>query len=191
MQLRAFTKAIQAVIRQIVRRFGKRRLMHAQVIGEQVVERFLSRKIRRILEKLVAQLLLEPDNLKKVAVAIARQRGNAHARQHLAQPGMDRRTHRFRRFRIGGQHFRRAGELHRQARHHRAGPTGHQQRHVMRIENLRRLDNQRHIPPATPHHVFPHRGCRQQRRHWRTLRAHRAIGKEEEPRTRTATQRGS
>ena len=159
--------------------------MHAQIIVQKIVETLLARKIGDILEKFRAEIFIESHDLKQMAVAIARQRRNAHARQNFAQPRVDRGAHALRAARL--QRFR---KLIRQIRHHGAGAGRHQQRHVMRIENLRRLYNQRHVPQSFAHHRLPYRRGRQQRRKRRALAADAAIRKEEEARASAATQRG-
>src|SRR6266478_6754932 len=62
---------------------------------------------------------------------------------------------------------------------------------MMRIENLRRLHDQRHVPQTFANHRLPHRRGRQQRRKRRAFTADAAIREEEKSRTHAATQRGS
>jgi hypothetical protein len=144
--------------------------MHAQIIVQKIIKTLLSRKIGDILEKFRAKVFIESYDLEQMAVAIARQRRNAHARQNFAQPRVDRGTHALRVARL--QRFR---KLIRKIRHHGVGAGRHQQRHMMRIENLRRLHNQRHVPQSIAHHRLPHRRGGQQRRQHRALAADAAI----------------
>ncbi len=79
-QLRALSEAIQPRVRQFDGSTRKRRAVHAQIIAKQIVQALLSGKIGGILEKLGADLFRKPDNLKQMAIAIARQRRDSHAR---------------------------------------------------------------------------------------------------------------
>ncbi len=61
----------------------------------------------------------------------------------------------------------------------------------MRIENLRRFHDQRHVPQTFANHRLPYRRGGQQRRERRAFTADAAVRKEEKPRTPAAAQRGS
>ena len=84
-----------------------------------------------IFEKFLANFFVEADGFKQMAIAIARDRGNSHAREHFAQAGFDRDAI-----------FRRAArlqvlrEFHREIREHGARAHGDQQRDVMRFDHL-------------------------------------------------------
>jgi hypothetical protein len=82
------------------------------------------------------------------------------------------------------------GKLFGEVRHDSAGACSDQQRDMMCVEGLRRFDHQRNIPQTLAHHGFPASGGSQQRRKRRAILPYAAIGQEEEPRARMATQRG-
>ncbi len=75
--------------------------------------------------------------------------------------------------------------------HDGASAGGHKKRDVMSVKDLRRLDNQRHIGQAFANHRFPYRRRGKEGGQRRAIGTNRAIGKEEEPRTPAAAQRGS
>ena len=75
-------------------------------------------------------------------------------------------------------------------RHDGAGTGGDKERYVMRVKDLRGLDDERHIPQTLANHRFPDGGGSQQRGKCGVFRVEAAIGKEEEARASAATQRG-
>ena len=74
MQLSAFAETVQAGIEHLFACPGKCFFMQAKIICEQIIQRFLARKIGRIFKKFGAELLRESDNFEQVAVAIAGKR---------------------------------------------------------------------------------------------------------------------
>ncbi len=185
-KFRAFPETEKPRVRQLFRFGGERRFVHFQVVAKQVIQRFLARIVRRVLEKLLAEVLRKTNNLKEMAVAVACQCRDSHARQHFAQTRMDSCT---RLFCAAG--LERLRKLVREVWQHRARSGSHEQGHVMRVKHLRRLDDQRHVPQSLAHHGFPHCRRRQQRRQRRARCRDGAIGKEEESRGIVAAQRGS
>ena len=185
-QLGAFAEAVEAGVTEFRGGRGESRCVHAQIIGQQLIQTFLAGKIGGVFKKFRAQIFGQPHNFKKLAVAIARDGRHAHARENFAQASVYGGAHAF-----GSASFQRFRELISQIRQYRARSRGHQQRHVMRVKNLRGFHHQRHIPQSFAHHRFPDSGRSEQRRQAGAVLADSAIGKEEESRASAATQRGS
>src|SRR6267378_3873345 len=185
-KFRVFPEPVKTCIHQFIGFAGEGRFVQAQIIGEEIVQRLLTRIVGSVFKYFRAKILGETHDLKEMAVAITSKRGNAHAGENFAQPGIDGRPGFFRAARFKG--FR---KLIRKVWDNGAGASRHKQRHVMRVKNLRRFDNQRHIPQAFANHRFPHGRGRKQGRQRRASGIDRTIGKEEEPRAPAAAQRGS
>src|SRR5579859_3097536 len=159
--------------------------MHAHIIREEIIESFRSRIVGGVFKKLSAEIPGKADDFKKMAIAITRERGNAHARENFPEPGGDCGMHAVRA--AGFERFRKfVGEI----RHNGAGAGGDKKRHMVRVKYLRRLDNERQIPEALAYHRFPYGGSGQKRGKRAIFRIDAAIGKEEEARASAATQRG-
>lgn len=56
---------------------------------ENVVEASTAQAGGGVFEKFLADFFIEADGFEQVAIAIARNRGNSHARENFAQPGFD------------------------------------------------------------------------------------------------------
>src|ERR1700687_714427 len=121
-----------------------------------------------------------------MTITVARERGNAHTSEHLAQPGADRDARLFRTARLKGLR-KRIGKI----RYDGAGSSGHEQRDVICVNYCRGYENKRHFPQPFATHVLPHRRRRKKRGKRRTTGIDRPIGKEEETRAPAAAQRGS
>ncbi len=182
----AFAETIEAGIGQVIGCGGESGFVQAEIIGEEIVERFLAGIISGVFKDFGAELLGETNDLEEMAVAVAGQSGDAHAGENFSQAGIDGRAGFFHAARFEG--FR---KLVRKIGHDSAGASGHEQGYMMRVEDLRRFDNQRHIPQAFANHGFPHRGGREKCGKWRAIGTDCAIGKEEEPRAPATAQRGS
>ena len=133
--------------------------MHFQIIAKEVVQRFLPRIVGRVFEELLAEVLRETNDIKQMAVAITRQRRDSHARQHFTQARMDGHAGLFCATRLKGLH-----KFVSEVGPHCARTGCYKKRDMMRVKNLRRFHNQRHIPQSLSHHRLPHRRRRQQRR---------------------------
>src|SRR5271154_3639514 len=66
--------------------------MTLNAIFQQFVESFTTESAARVFEELGAQLFVETYGFKELAVAVAGNRRNAHARHHFAQPFLHRET---------------------------------------------------------------------------------------------------
>src|SRR6266566_3415147 len=185
-KFRALPEAVKTGIGQFIGFAGKRRFMQTEIIGEEIVQRFLTGIISSVFKNFGTELLGETHDLKKMAVAIAGQRGDAHTGENFSQARIDGRADFFRSARFKG--FR---KLIGKIGHNGAGASRHKKRDMMRVKNLRGFDNQRHIRQSFANHGFPDRRRRKQRRQRRAAGIDRAIGKEEEPRASAAAQRGS
>ncbi len=185
-EFRAFAKAVKPGIREIIGFGRERRVVQAQIVREEIVERFLTGIIGGVFKHLRTEMLGKTDDFKEMAVAITGQGGDAHAREDFAQTGIDSCVGPFRAAR-----FERLRKLISKVRHDGARADRNQERHMMGVKDLRRLDNERHIPQAFANHGLPHCGCGEERRQGRANGINRAIGKEEESRAPAAAQRGS
>ena len=185
MEFGAFAEAVQTSIGELGGRGRKSRRVHADVIGEKIVERFRAGVIGSIFEEIGAEIFGEADDFKEMAVAIARERGNAHAGENFSQAGSDGDAHA-----VGAAGFEGFGKFVGEIRHDSACTGGDEKRDVMRVKDLRGLDDERHIPEALANHRFPDGGGSQQRGECGGFRVEAAIGKEEEARASAATQRG-
>ena len=121
-----------------------------------------------------------------MAVAVARERGDAHSREDLPKTAAYRLA-----VPLDAAVRARRREKHRQAWVHRACAGGHEQREVVRIECLTRFHNQGHVPKTLRDHRLPHSRRGQQRRQRGARFAHVVVGEEDEPRTRASPKRGS
>ena len=186
MKLGALSETIETRVGQFLRIPRERSLVHAQVVREEAVQRFLAGKVGGVFEEFGAQLLGEPDHFKQMAVAIAGQRGNAHAGKNFAQAGVHRDAHLFRT--AGLERF---GELVRKIRYDGSGSGGDEQGDMMRVKYLSGFDDQRHIPKAFLDHRFPDGSGRKQSRQRSATLVNPSIAEEEESRAPAAAQRGS
>ena len=159
--------------------------MQTEIIGEQIVQGFLAGIIGGVFKNFRAEILGEANDFKKMAVAIASKRRDAHASENFSQTGVYGAAS----F-LHAARFERFGKLIREVRQHSAGPSGHKQGDMMGIKNLRRFDNQGHIRQSFTNHGFPYsRGSKKSRQRC-AFGADGAIGNEEEPRAPAAAQRG-
>src|SRR5260370_42235092 len=91
-QFRTFAEAVKTRIREIIGFGRERRSVQAQIIGEEIVQGFLTRIISGVFKNLRAEMLGKTDDFKEMAVAITGQSGDAHAREHFAKAGIDGRV---------------------------------------------------------------------------------------------------
>ena len=159
--------------------------MHANVVREKIVESLGTRVVGGVFEEIGAEIFGETDDFKEMAVAIARQGGNAHAGENFAKARGDRDAHA-----VCPTGFEGLGKFVGEVRHNSAGAGSDEKRYVMRVEDLRGFDDERYIPQTFAHHRFPDGGGSQQRGESGIFRVEAAIGKEEEARATAATQRG-
>ena len=75
------------------------------------------------------------------------------------------------------------GLLESEIREHGARTRGHQQGHVMGVDDLSAFDDQRNVVCACLDHRLPGRGQGHQRRQRRTFRVYAAIGQQNESRS--------
>ena len=135
-KFRTFAEAVKARIGQFIE-FGREgRFVQTEIIGEEIVERFLAGIIGGIFEDLCAEILGEAHDFKKVAVAIAGHGGDAHAGKNFSQAGVDGRAS----F-LHAARFERFREFIREIRQHGTGTSGHKQGDMVRVKNLRRFHN--------------------------------------------------
>ena len=185
-QLRAFTEAVQTVVCHFLRSGGKGRSMHLEIILEEHVERLRSRITSGILKIFPADVHIQAEQFKEMAVAIARKRGDAHASQDFAKASKHAFAHVLETTRFLG--FR---KLFTEVGDDRARAGSQQHGHMMGVENLGAFDHQGHIRQTLFDQTLP---CiRGSQKRWQrcALRPQPAIGKEEELRAFAATQRGS
>src|SRR5580704_19350182 len=130
------TEAIQPGILQRSITCRERTLMRKDARLENVVEAPAAETRGGIFEKVLANIFIQTDGFEEMAIAIARHRGNAHARENFAQPGFDRDaiTYCAARFQI-------LRKLHREIREHSARTDSDQQRDVVRFNHLSRFDD--------------------------------------------------
>src|SRR5580692_7062429 len=86
---------------------------------ENVVEASAAQAGRSVFEKVLADFFIEADGFEQVAVAIARNRGNSHARENFAQPGFDGNA-----IAYGAAGFQILRQLHRKIGQDGAGADG-------------------------------------------------------------------
>src|ERR1700694_4326858 len=91
-KFRIFPESVKTCVHQFVGFAGEGRFVQAQIIREEIVQRLLARIVGSVFKYFRAQILGETHDLKEMAVAITGKRGDAHARENLAQPGIDGRT---------------------------------------------------------------------------------------------------
>src|SRR5579859_225660 len=121
-----------------------------------------------------------------MAVAVAGERGYSHARQNFAEAVVHTRAH----F-LEGAGFFGFCKLFGAIWNDSACAAGYQHGDMVRVKYLSAFGEQRDIGVSLAHGAFPNSRCRQQHGQRGALAADIAIGKEEEPRTLAATQRGS
>src|SRR5258708_32844131 len=130
-KFRVFPEPVKTGVGQFIGFAGESRFVQAQIVREEIVQRLLARIIRGVFKYFRAKILGETHDLKEMAVAIASQRGNAHAGENFAQPGIDGHAGFFHAARLKG--FR---KLIRKIWNDRPGASRHKQRHVSGVKSL-------------------------------------------------------
>ena len=185
-EFRAYAEAVEAGIGQFIGLTGEGRFVHAQIIGKKIVERFLAGKIGGVFENFRAKMLGEADDFKEMAVAIAGEGGDTHARKNFSQAGVHGGAGFF-----GAAGFEGLGKFIGEIGDDGAGASGDEESDVVGVKDLGGFDDQWNVPEAFAHHGFPDGGGGEERRERRAIGADGAIRKEEEPRAPAAAQRGS
>ncbi len=185
MKFRTLAEAVQTGVAELSKSRGKSCGVHAHIIREKIIESFRARVVSGIFKKLGAEIPGKADDFKKMAIAIAREGGNAHAGENFSKPGRDCGTHAVCAAGLDG-----LGKVVGQIGHDSAGASSDEQGDVMRVKHLRGLDDEWQVPQALANHRFPNGGSGQKRGKRAIFRIDAAIGKEEEARTSAATQRG-
>ena len=132
----AFAETEEAGIGKVVGIAGEGRLVNAQIIGEEIVERFLAGKIGGVFENFGAEMFGEADDFKEMAVAIAGQGGDAHAGENFSETGVDGGAGFFE-----AAGFERLGKFIGEIRDDGAGACGDEERDMMGVEDLGGFDD--------------------------------------------------
>ncbi len=88
----SFPEAVKTGIGQFIGFAGEGRFVQAEIIGEEIVQRLLAGIVGSVFKHFRAEILGETHDLKELAVAITSERGDAHARENFAKPGIDGRA---------------------------------------------------------------------------------------------------
>jgi len=128
-KFRVFPEPVKTGVGQFIGFARESRFVQAQIVREEIVQRLLARIIRGVFKYFRAKILGETHDLKEMAVAIASQRGNAHAGENFAQPGIDGHAGFFHAAR-----FKEFRKLIRKIWNDGAGASRHKQRHVMGVK---------------------------------------------------------
>src|SRR6266849_299127 len=81
----SFAEAVQTGVGQFIGFAGEGGFVQAEIIREEVIERFLAGIISGVFKEFGAEIFGETYDLKEMAVAIASERGNAHAGKNFSQ----------------------------------------------------------------------------------------------------------
>src|SRR4029077_9340525 len=127
----AFAETVKTGVGQFIGFTGEGGFVHAEIVGEEIVQGFLAGIISGVFENFGTEIVGETHDFKEMAVAITGEGGDAHARENFAQAGVDGRA--------GFLHaarFQRFGKLIREIGDDGAGTGGDEQGYVMRVKNL-------------------------------------------------------
>ncbi len=129
---------------------SKCRRMTLNAIFEKFVESFALESAARVFEEACPKFFVETDGFEELAVAIAGDGRNPHARHYLPQTLFYRET--ICSDAIGTQSRR---LLESSIGQYCAGASGDQQSNMMRVDDLPRFDDQGHVPVSRLHHRLP------------------------------------
>src|SRR5919109_1676189 len=150
MTLAVVPETVEAYVAKFCRGGTKPGSMEQEIVFQNLVQILAAQNMSGVFEKLVADIGIQADRLKKLAISVAGDRGNSHAGQHLAKalfhgPAITCRT-------VG---FLASRKFHGQIGMNCAGPGSDQQCHMMSIEDLPGLDDHWNVPYTCLQHGIP------------------------------------
>ena len=181
---------VEVAVRELVGAVGVRARVTATHLFGQLVDPDATQARHGAGEVLLDELVPEADRLEHLRAPVRRDRGDAHLRHHLEHAlaaGLDVALDRLLRV-VGTEPVQVVGDevldgLEREVRVHRAGAVAEEQRHVVHLARVARLDHDAHLSAGLlADQVVVHSRDEQQRRDRRPLGAGVAVGQDEDAR---------